>query len=103
VERFILIKLSELEVLKQNQIKISKKFGALENLNDSKVINRAYKNIKEYIKLSAKENLCLFKQKQHKPWFDECLQFLDQRKQAKMQWLQDPNISNVDNLKQCKM
>jgi hypothetical protein len=27
--------------MKQNQIEISKKFGALENLNDSKVINRA--------------------------------------------------------------
>jgi len=28
--------------------------------------------------------------KQHKPWFDEeCLGFLDQRKQAKMQWVQD--------------
>jgi hypothetical protein len=37
--------------------------------------------------------------KQHKPWFDEeCLGFLDQRKQAKMQWLQDPNRSNVNNL-----
>jgi hypothetical protein len=37
--------------------------------------------------------------KQHKPWFDEeCLRFLDQRKQVKMQWLQDPNQSNVDNL-----
>jgi len=24
--------------------------------------------------------------------------FLDQRKQAKMQWVQDPNQSNVDNL-----
>jgi len=28
----------------------------------------------------------------------ECSQFLDQRKQAKMQWLQDPSQSNVDNL-----
>jgi len=37
--------------------------------------------------------------KQHKPWFDEeCSQFLDKRKQAKMQWLNDPNQSNVDNL-----
>ena len=37
--------------------------------------------------------------KQHKPWFDEeCLQFLDQRKQAKLQWLNDPNQSNADNL-----
>jgi len=34
-----------------------------------------------------------------KPWFDkECLDFLDQRKQAKMQWTQDPSRSNVDNL-----
>jgi hypothetical protein len=37
--------------------------------------------------------------KQHKPWFDEeCSQFLDQRKQATLQWLQDPNQSIVDNL-----
>ena len=29
---------------------------------------------------------------------EECLCFLDQRKQAKTQWVQDPNQSNVDNL-----
>jgi predicted site-specific integrase-resolvase len=35
--------------------------------------------------------------KQHIPWFDEeCSQFLDQRKQAKRQWLQDTNQCNVD-------
>ena len=32
------------------------------------------------------------------PWFDEeCLYFLDQRKQAKMQWVQNPSQSNVAN------
>ena len=37
--------------------------------------------------------------KQHKPWSDqECLGFLHQRKQAKMQWVKDPSQSNVDNL-----
>jgi len=37
--------------------------------------------------------------KQHKPCFDEeCLGFVDQRKQAKMQWVQDPSQSNLDNL-----
>ena len=37
--------------------------------------------------------------KVHKPRFDEeCLWFWDERKQAKMQWLQDPNKSNIDNL-----
>jgi len=37
--------------------------------------------------------------KQHKPWVDEeSLGFSDQRKQAKMQGVQDPSQSNVDNL-----
>jgi len=37
--------------------------------------------------------------KQHNPWFDkECVDFLDQRKQAKIRWIQDPSRSNVDNL-----
>jgi hypothetical protein len=37
--------------------------------------------------------------KKHKPWFDEgCSKLLDQRKQAKLQWLQDPSEVNGDNL-----
>jgi hypothetical protein len=37
--------------------------------------------------------------KQNKPWFnEECLGFLDHRKQAKMQWIQDPSPSEVGNL-----
>jgi hypothetical protein len=37
--------------------------------------------------------------KQHKPWFDEeCLGILDQRKKAKMQWIQFPSQSNLDNM-----
>jgi hypothetical protein len=40
----------------------------------------------------------MYELKQHKPWFDvECLHFLDQRRQAKMQWLQDTNQSSLDN------
>jgi len=36
---------------------------------------------------------------QSKPWCDEkYLGILDQRKQAKLQWLQDPSQSNADNL-----
>jgi len=43
--------------------------------------------------------LGLYEMKQYKLWFDEkCLGFLDQRKQATMQWLQDRNQSSVDNL-----
>jgi hypothetical protein len=41
--------------------------------------------------------------KHHKPCFhEECLQLLGGRKKAKMQWLQDPNQSNVDNLNNVK-
>ena len=83
---------------KCTRLKISNRFADLENLRDSEDINRAWEKIKENIKTSAKESLGLLKLKQHKPWFDdECLCFLDQKKQAKMKWLQDPNQSNIGN------
>jgi len=75
-ERFNLRKLNELEVRKQYQIEISNRFAALENLSDDEDINRAWENIKETIKTSAKERLVLHELKWHKPWFDEeCLHF----------------------------
>jgi len=99
LERFNLKKLNELEIKKQYQINISNRFAALENLSDSKDINRAWLNSKENLKISAKESRALYKLKQHKPWFDEeCLHFLGQRKQTNLLWLQVPNQSNVDNL-----
>jgi len=71
----------------------------LENLCDSEDINRVWENIKENIKTTAKVSLRLHELKQHKPWFDEeCLGPFDQMKQAKMQWVQDPSQSSVDNL-----
>jgi len=41
VEGFNLRKLTEMEIRKQYQIKISNRFSALEKLNDSEDINRA--------------------------------------------------------------
>ena len=74
------------------QTEITNKIAALENLSDNEDINRAWKNIKENIKTSTKDSLGQREFKQHKPWFDEeCLHFLDERKQAKMQWVQDPS------------
>jgi hypothetical protein len=43
----------------------------LENLSDGEEINKAWENIKENIKTSAKESLGLQELKQHKPWFHE--------------------------------
>jgi hypothetical protein len=51
------------------------------------------------MKISAKESLGYFDLKNIKPWFDEeCSKLLDQRKQAKLQWLRDLNEINGDNL-----
>ena len=62
-------------------------------------MNRAWENIKENVKTSAKESLGPHELKQYKPCFAEkCSDFLGQRKQAKMQLVQDPSQSNVDNL-----
>jgi hypothetical protein len=62
--------------MKQYQIEISNRFAALKNLSDSEDINRTRENIKQSIKISAKESLGLHELKLHKPWFDdECLGF----------------------------
>jgi hypothetical protein len=38
--------------------------------------------------------------KKHKPWFDEeCSKLVDQRKQVKLQWLQNASEINGDNLR----
>ena len=55
-KRFNLRNLNELEVRKQYQTEITNRFAALENLSDDEDINRAWENIKENIKTSAKEN-----------------------------------------------
>ena len=47
-------KLNELEARQEYKIKISNRFAALENLNDSDDINRAWNNIKENTKTSSK-------------------------------------------------
>jgi len=70
-ERFKFRELNELEVRKQYQIVISNRFVALENLSDSEDINRAWYNIKENNKTSAKDSLGLYELKQHNPRFEE--------------------------------
>jgi DNA repair ATPase RecN len=76
--RFNLRKLNDLGVRKQNQIEITNRFAALENISKDEDINRAWESIKEYIKTSATESLGIHERKQHKPWFDEeCLVILD--------------------------
>jgi hypothetical protein len=60
-----------MEVSKRRQLIISKDFAALANLDHSGYINKAYRNIRNKIKISAKDILDQDERKQHKPWFDE--------------------------------
>jgi len=71
VERYNIRKPNELEIRKQDQIKISNRCTALENSNNSEDINRACENTEGNIRMSAKDSLGLYELKQHKPWFDE--------------------------------
>ena len=80
-QRFNLRELNEPEVREQYQIEITNRFAALENLKENEDVDRTWENITENIQTSAKESLGLHELKQNK-----------------MQWIQDPSQSNVDNL-----
>jgi hypothetical protein len=100
VERYNLKQLNAEEVKEQYQVTIKNKFAALENLDVNGDINRAWETIRENIRISAKKSIRLCEPKSYKPWFDEeCLKLVDRRKQAKLQWLQDPSVVNEDNLR----
>jgi hypothetical protein len=54
---------------------------------------------------SATESIGYCELKQQKPWFDEeCAKLLDERKEAKLQWLQNPNqiTGNKQNNVSCE-
>ncbi|PNF34643.1 hypothetical protein B7P43_G05860 [Cryptotermes secundus] len=99
MERFNLKKLNEVDVKERYCVEISNRFAALENLDTEVDVNEAWESIRENIKMSAKESLGYYELKKHKSRFDEgCTKLLDQRKQAKLQWLQDPSELNGYNL-----
>ena len=50
VERYNLRKLGQLKVRKQYHIKVSKRFAALEDLNDGKDVNRTWGTLKTIAK-----------------------------------------------------
>jgi hypothetical protein len=99
VERFNLKKLNEVEGKEQFCVQVSNRFAALGDLDTEVEINSAWETIRENIKISAKSGLGYFELNKHKRWFnEECSKLLNKRKQAKLQWLQDPSESV-----QCKM
>jgi hypothetical protein len=104
MERFDLRKLNDAEVKDQCQVRMPNRFAPFENLDDDDDdddgvnINRAWKSIRDCKSLNHK-SLGYYVLKQHKTCFDEeCSKLLDQRKQAKLQWLQNPSQINGDDL-----
>jgi hypothetical protein len=99
MERFNLKKLNEVGGKEQFRVEVSNRFAALEDLDAEVEINSAWEMNRKNIKISARESLGYFELGKHKPWFDEgCTKLLDQRKQDKLQWLQDSSKINGDSL-----
>jgi hypothetical protein len=97
--RFSLKKLNKVESKKQYHVEISNWLAPLENIHVEVDINRVWETTGQNIKISPKESLGYHELKKHKPWFNNgCSELLDQRKQAKLQWIQDPSEINGDNL-----
>jgi hypothetical protein len=103
MEMFSLKKLNQVDGKEEFHVKVSDRFATLEDLDTEVEINSACETISENMKISAKESLGYFEFKKHTPWFDEgCSRLLDQRKQAKLQWLQDPSEISGDSLNNVK-
>jgi hypothetical protein len=71
----------------------------LEDLGAHVDNNSAWETIRENINISAEESLGYHELKKHKSLLGEgCSKLLDKKKQAKLQWLQDPSEINWDDL-----
>jgi hypothetical protein len=67
MQRFDLRKLNDAKVKEQYHVKITNRFAALENFDDNVDMNRAWKNIRENVKTSAKDSLRHYELQHHKP------------------------------------
>jgi hypothetical protein len=96
MEKFNLKKLNEVEGKEQYCVAVSNRFAVLQDLDSEVDIKSAWEIIRE--RISAKESLGYYESKKHMPWFDKgCSKLLDQRKQARLQQLQDPREINENN------
>jgi hypothetical protein len=85
MERFNIKELNQVKGKEQFRAEVSSKFAALKDLDAEVDINSAWETIRE-------------KKKKHTPWFDKGCSKLDQRKEAKLHWVQNQSVINGDNL-----
>jgi hypothetical protein len=97
IEMFNLEKINKIEGKEQHLVKASNSFSALEDLDADVAIDSAWESIRENINISAKESIGNNDLKKHKSWLDEgSSEVLGQRKEAKLQWLQNSSEINGD-------
>jgi hypothetical protein len=94
---------NEVEGKQKYRVMVSNRFGALEDMEAEVEINTVRKTTRKNINISAKESLRYYELKKRQPWFNEgCSKLLDQKKQTKLQWLQDRSEVNGYNLNNVK-
>jgi hypothetical protein len=95
MERFNLKKLNEVGGKEKYRVQVSNRFTVLEDIYTEVEINTGWETFRDNIKISVKENLGYYELKKHDERRSE---LLDQWKQTELQWLQDTNEINGDNL-----
>jgi hypothetical protein len=97
--KFNLEKLNNVENKAQYWIRILNRLATLENLDADVDITIFWDNIRKDIKISTNGSPGYCEMKKHKPRFTEIYsKLLDQRKQARLQWLLNQSEINGDNL-----
>jgi hypothetical protein len=71
MDKLNLNKLNEVEDKEKYRDEVSNRFAGLEDLDAEVEINTISEEVRENIKISAKEILGYYELKHHKPWFDE--------------------------------
>jgi hypothetical protein len=60
-----------MEGKEQYWVETSNRFAWLENLDGEADVNTAWETVRENIRIPAKESLCCYEVKRHKPWIDD--------------------------------
>ena len=95
-DRYNLNKLLDLGTRKEYQIDVANRFCALETLEISSV-DDTWVKIRDGIKASAEYKVGILETHSNKLWFEqECSELGNKRKQAKLHWLQNPNILTAE-------
>jgi hypothetical protein len=101
-ESYNLNELLDHETRKEYQMDVANRFSSLEGLEVSNV-DGTWVKIRDSIKASAKEKVGVLETHRNKPWFSQgCSELANERKQAKLLWLQNPNDQTAEDFSNVK-